>query len=162
MSTKSNHQRLIKVVIDGSHCPHYKCGGYSYSVTDDSGFFENSSGVILQSSSPFYAESVALHKAIECIHGVWPVLKPFSTVHVLTDNQNIAARMNKANEFIRHLNYRRDDPWDKIHKLMVEMNWLSFTPAWESFTKKSAGFHHHKMAKQMMLGARQQIISTHA
>jgi hypothetical protein len=151
---------MITIIADGSYCPHYRCGGYSFVVIKDGTIIASQADTILQADSAYHCEGIAIHRALETVSALvsWKKITD-GKIGVITDNQNIAARMRKENQFLRQVNYYRPDPWDKIHKLMIELNWIEFNPMWESFKKDTPGYYHHTMAKQMMLEARKQVIS---
>lgn len=158
-----SHLSMNKIYIDGSHCPYLRCGGWAFHIT---GFRHSNfmfSGPIQNAKTAYHCESYALMHALRHIdeheHKLEFLAEPFI---IVTDNQNLVARVNRENEYLLQVNYHRPEPWDRIHQLMLDLGPLRLKAKWKSFKGDSFGKAVHVAAKSNMITTRDLIQQKYA
>lgn len=154
----------MKVIhIDGSFCPHYKCGGWAFSVTeagnDEPELIKG--GTIDFVKSSYIAEAHALHNALLHILDNDPYMRKFNGCIFVSDNQNIVSHVKTENKYILQVNLSRKPPWDEIHKVMLNLD-ATIDMRWLSFKDNREGKRVHSLAKQYMETSRKNTIDKHA
>lgn len=136
--------------IDGSFCPHYRCGGWAFLVNSDK--ILSLSGGLPQGYGAMYCESYALYQLLNFMHKE----ENNPHIHVISDNQNLLSKLKKQIGLRVQSNYHRPSPWDLIRPLLfnntVTMEWKSFRDS----TDIDAKFVHNT-AKDQMLFERQKF-----
>lgn len=155
---------MNKIYIDGSYCPHYRCGGWAFHIKSFNSTVVTKCDSLRHAKSAYQSEAYALLNALEYME-LHPeeskefLAKPFT---IVTDNQNLAARVEKENEYLHQMNFHRPEPWDKIHRMMFRLGPIRLKVFWKSFKDDNIGTIVHGHAKNSMVAERKLIEATYA
>jgi ribonuclease HI len=135
--------------IDGSFCPHYRCGGWAFLI--NSNRILSLSGGLEQGYGAMYCESYAIYQLLKFTYD-----NELPLLHIVSDNQNLLSKLKKQIALKIQSNYHRPSPWDLIRPLLfnntITMEWKSFRDSDDIDAK-----FVHNTAKDQMLFERQKF-----